>query len=66
MKDGRCLLRNAFFFRSKLPNHGPLTLLFANPSVKTYRLHSGLGGDVTVHELMLESRLAYTFPQQLL
>ena len=52
--------------RSRYPTHGALSLLFAQPSVKTYRFHSGLGGDVNVHELMLESKLAYTFPQQLL
>ncbi|XP_054276724.1 inositol polyphosphate-4-phosphatase type I A-like [Macrosteles quadrilineatus] len=50
----------------KLPHQGQLRLLFANPTVQTYRFHSGLGGDISVHEVMAESRLCFTFPQQLL
>jgi inositol polyphosphate-4-phosphatase len=41
-------------------------LLYSSPEVKTYRFHSGLGGDIMVMELMAEPRLAFTFPQQLL
>ncbi|KAJ9586081.1 hypothetical protein L9F63_020278, partial [Diploptera punctata] len=50
----------------KLPHQGQLRLLFANPHVHTYRFHSGLGGDIYVHEVMAESRLCFLFPQQLL
>ncbi|XP_046998595.1 inositol polyphosphate-4-phosphatase type I A isoform X1 [Schistocerca americana] len=52
--------------RMKLPNQGHLPQLFASPYVQTYRFHSGLGGDICVHELMAESRLCFQFPQQLL
>jgi hypothetical protein len=41
-------------------------LLFANPVIKTFRFHSGLAGDIAVQEIMAESRLSFTFPQQLL
>lgn len=35
--------------------------------IRTYRLHSGLaGGDISVHEFMLESQLCFIIPQQLL
>jgi inositol polyphosphate-4-phosphatase len=34
--------------------------------MQTYRFHSGLGGDICVHEFMAESRLCFTFPHQLL
>ncbi|KAJ8668424.1 hypothetical protein QAD02_010087 [Eretmocerus hayati] len=50
----------------KLPHQGQLKLLFANPHIQTYRFHSGLGGDICVHETMAESRLCFQFPQQLL
>ncbi|XP_012279461.1 type I inositol 3,4-bisphosphate 4-phosphatase isoform X4 [Orussus abietinus] len=50
----------------KLPHQGQLKLLFANPYVQTYRFHSGLGGDICVHEIMAESKLCFQFPQQLL
>ncbi|KAK7792356.1 hypothetical protein R5R35_009959 [Gryllus longicercus] len=50
----------------KLPHQGHLHQLFANPHVQTYRFHSGLGGDISVHEVMAESRLCFQFPQQLL
>ncbi|PSN35360.1 hypothetical protein C0J52_11509 [Blattella germanica] len=50
----------------KLPHQGQLRILFANPLVHTYRFHSGLGGDIYVHEVMAESRLCFLFPQQLL
>ncbi|KAI5729691.1 hypothetical protein M8J76_005429 [Diaphorina citri] len=52
--------------RLRLPNQGHLKYLFANATVTTYRFHSGLGGDISVHEVMAESRLCFTFPQQLL
>ncbi|XP_069701186.1 inositol polyphosphate-4-phosphatase type I A isoform X3 [Periplaneta americana] len=50
----------------KLPHQGQLRLLFANPLVHTYRFHSGLGGDIYVHEVMAETKLCFLFPQQLL
>ncbi|KAK6627289.1 hypothetical protein RUM44_009766 [Polyplax serrata] len=50
----------------KFPRQGPLTVLFANPTFHTYRFHSGLGGDISVHEIMAESKLCFLFPQQLL
>ncbi|XP_008208187.1 inositol polyphosphate-4-phosphatase type I A isoform X5 [Nasonia vitripennis] len=50
----------------KLPHQGQLKLLFANPHIQTYRFHSGLGGDICVHETMAESKLCFQFPQQLL
>ncbi|XP_014221741.1 type I inositol 3,4-bisphosphate 4-phosphatase isoform X1 [Trichogramma pretiosum] len=50
----------------KLPHQGQLKLLFANPFIQTYRFHSGLGGDICVHETMTESKLCFLFPQQLL
>ena len=49
-----------------LPNHAALSLFFAQPNVATYKLHSGLGGDITVQEVMIESKLSFAFPQQLL
>ncbi|KAL2726566.1 inositol polyphosphate-4-phosphatase type I A isoform X1 [Vespula squamosa] len=50
----------------KLPHQGQLKLLFANPFIQTYRFHSGLGGDICVHEIMAESKLCFQFPQHLL
>lgn len=49
-----------------VPPQYQLALLFANPSIYTYRFQSGLGGDISVYELMLESRLCFLIPQQLL
>lgn len=34
--------------------------------MRTYRLQSGLGGDISVHELMGESKFTFLVPQQLL
>lgn len=31
-----------------------------------FRFHSGLGGDICVHEIMAESKLCFQFPQNLL
>lgn len=50
----------------RLPNQAELKLLYASPFLQTYRFHSGLGGDVCVHELMAESKLCFSFPHQLL
>ncbi|CAB0001154.1 unnamed protein product [Nesidiocoris tenuis] len=49
----------------KLPRQGEFKQIFGNPAVHTYRFHSGLGGDISVHEIMAESMLCFTFPQQL-
>ncbi|XP_055618165.1 type II inositol 3,4-bisphosphate 4-phosphatase isoform X3 [Toxorhynchites rutilus septentrionalis] len=49
-----------------IPPPSKVSLVFTNPSIHTYRLHSGLGGDISVQEIMLESQLCYIIPQQLL
>uniref|UniRef100_A0A2M4A4V2 phosphatidylinositol-3,4-bisphosphate 4-phosphatase n=1 Tax=Anopheles triannulatus TaxID=58253 RepID=A0A2M4A4V2_9DIPT len=49
-----------------IPPPSKIGLVFTNPSMHTYRLHSGLGGDISVLEIMLESQLCYLLPQQLL
>ena len=49
-----------------IPNHVSLSLFFAHPNIATYQFHSGLGGDITVNEVMVESKLSFAFPQQLL
>ncbi|XP_055548237.1 inositol polyphosphate-4-phosphatase type I A isoform X2 [Wyeomyia smithii] len=49
-----------------IPPASKVSLMFTNPSIHTYRLHSGLGGDISVQEIMLESQLCYIIPQQLL
>uniref|UniRef100_A0A182MTK1 phosphatidylinositol-3,4-bisphosphate 4-phosphatase n=1 Tax=Anopheles culicifacies TaxID=139723 RepID=A0A182MTK1_9DIPT len=49
-----------------IPPPSKIGLVFTNPSIHTYRLHSGLGGDISVLEEMLESYLCYIIPQQLL
>lgn len=49
-----------------VPPQHQLSMLFANPSIYTYRFQSGLGGDISVHELMMESQLCFLIPQQLL
>ncbi|KAF2894719.1 hypothetical protein ILUMI_11457 [Ignelater luminosus] len=51
--------------KMRFPNQAELKLLFASPFLQTYRFHSGLGGDICVHELMAESRLCFAFPHQL-
>ncbi|XP_037028199.1 inositol polyphosphate-4-phosphatase type I A isoform X2 [Bradysia coprophila] len=48
------------------PPQEKLALVFANPNIHTYRLHSGLGGDISVHEIMMECQLCFIIPQQLL
>uniref|UniRef100_A0A8D8H6Q0 phosphatidylinositol-3,4-bisphosphate 4-phosphatase n=1 Tax=Culex pipiens TaxID=7175 RepID=A0A8D8H6Q0_CULPI len=49
-----------------VPPPSKVALVFTKPSIHTYRLHSGLGGDISVQEIMLESQLCYIIPQQLL
>ncbi|KAF2361242.1 Pleckstrin domain [Trinorchestia longiramus] len=52
--------------KSRLPQPPPLCPFHTNPTTATYRFHSGLGGDIAVVEVMAESRLSLTLPQQLL
>ncbi|XP_042884545.1 inositol polyphosphate-4-phosphatase type I A-like isoform X3 [Penaeus japonicus] len=52
--------------KTRHPTQGHLSLLYDNPSMATFRFHSGLGGDIAVLEVMAESRYCFTFPQQLL
>lgn len=51
----------------KLPVHGTIIKCnFANIWQESYRFHSGLGGDIAVHEIMAESKLCFSLPIQLL
>ena len=52
--------------RAVIPSQPNLLLLYSTPAVKTYKFHSGLGGDISVMEVMMEPKIAFTFPQQLL
>ena len=59
-------LPSAMRQKAKFPPHGCLNLLFSHPVLKSFRFHSGLAGDISVQELMCESKLSLAFPQQLL
>ncbi|VVC86127.1 unnamed protein product, partial [Leptidea sinapis] len=51
----------------KFPSYGSLLKQnFVNSHQVTYRFHSGLGGDINVHEIMAESKLCYQIPLHLL
>lgn len=51
----------------KLPSHGNIMKNnFINYFQASYRFHSGLGGDITVYEIMAESKLSFQLPIQLL
>ena len=52
--------------RAVIPSQPNLLLLYSKPAVKTYKFHSGLGGDISVMEVMMEPKISFTFPQQLL
>ncbi|XP_050301479.1 inositol polyphosphate-4-phosphatase type I A isoform X2 [Anthonomus grandis grandis] len=52
--------------RIRLPSQTDLKLLFSSPHLQTYRFHSGLGGDISVHEYMAESKMCFSFPHQML
>ncbi|XP_069194385.1 inositol polyphosphate-4-phosphatase type I A isoform X2 [Procambarus clarkii] len=52
--------------KTRHPTQGHLSLLYDNPTMATFRFHSGLGGDIAVLEVMAESRYCFMFPQQLL
>ncbi|XP_050541345.1 inositol polyphosphate-4-phosphatase type I A isoform X2 [Daktulosphaira vitifoliae] len=51
-------------FRIPLQNY--LYMLFDNISFVTYRFHSGLRGDISLYEIMAESKLCFYLPKQLL
>uniref|UniRef100_A0A6M2DE89 phosphatidylinositol-3,4-bisphosphate 4-phosphatase n=1 Tax=Xenopsylla cheopis TaxID=163159 RepID=A0A6M2DE89_XENCH len=55
------LIRKQFF-----PSQAQLQTLFSNACLHTYRMHSGLGGEICAVEIMLESKLCFALPQQLL
>lgn len=48
------------------PPQGWISIYFSNAITRTYRFHSGLGGDIVVHESMLETPLNNVVPSQLL
>ncbi|XP_073956536.1 inositol polyphosphate-4-phosphatase type I A [Choristoneura fumiferana] len=51
----------------KFPSYGTLLKQnFVNSHQVTYRFHSGLGGDITVHEIMAEAKLCFQMPAELL
>lgn len=51
----------------KFPSYGNLLKQnFTNSHQVTYRFHSGLGGDITVHEIMAEPKMCFSIPIQLL
>ncbi|XP_066249829.1 inositol polyphosphate-4-phosphatase type I A isoform X1 [Euwallacea similis] len=52
--------------KMRLPSQADLKLLFSSPHLQTYRFHSGLGGDISMHEYMAESKLCFSFPYQML
>ncbi|XP_075157465.1 inositol polyphosphate-4-phosphatase type I A [Haematobia irritans] len=49
-----------------VPFQGSIQRVFANPRIHTYRLNSSIGADISVHETMMESKLCFNIPQQLL
>ncbi|XP_023330385.1 type II inositol 3,4-bisphosphate 4-phosphatase [Eurytemora carolleeae] len=59
-------LPSSISYKIRNPRHPNLALLHSNISVRTYRFHSGLGGDISVQELMAEPKFSFSFPQQLL
>ncbi|XP_050422355.1 inositol polyphosphate-4-phosphatase type I A isoform X2 [Adelges cooleyi] len=52
--------------RLRIPLQNYLYLLFDNISFVTYRFHSGLRGDISLYEIMAESKFCFYLPQQLL
>ncbi|CAK1588461.1 unnamed protein product [Parnassius mnemosyne] len=51
----------------KYPSYGSvLKQNFVNSHQVTFRFHSGLGGDITVHDIMAEPKLCFQMPVQLL
>ncbi|EFX86646.1 hypothetical protein DAPPUDRAFT_307906 [Daphnia pulex] len=48
------------------PSQGWISVYFTQSISRSYRFHSGLGGDIVVHESMMESRLNNIVPAQLL
>ncbi|XP_052856393.1 inositol polyphosphate-4-phosphatase type I A isoform X1 [Drosophila gunungcola] len=49
-----------------VPQQCGLQRVCSNPRLRTYRLHSSLGADISVQETLLEARLCCLLPQQLL
>ncbi|KAH8241692.1 hypothetical protein KR038_009474 [Drosophila bunnanda] len=49
-----------------VPQQCGLQRVCSNPRMRTYRLHSSLGADISVQETLLESRICCLLPQQLL
>ncbi|XP_017055612.1 inositol polyphosphate-4-phosphatase type I A [Drosophila ficusphila] len=49
-----------------VPQQCGLQRVCSNPRLRTYRLHSSLGADISVQETLLEARLCCQLPQQLL
>ncbi|XP_037814556.1 inositol polyphosphate-4-phosphatase type I A isoform X1 [Lucilia sericata] len=49
-----------------VPFQGSIQRIFANPKIHTYRLNSSLGADISVHETLMESKLCFSIPHQLL
>ncbi|XP_016949226.1 inositol polyphosphate-4-phosphatase type I A [Drosophila biarmipes] len=49
-----------------VPQQCGLQRVCCNPRLRTYRLNSSLGADISVQETLLESRLCCQLPQQLL
>ena len=43
-----------------------LVPLFKSPHITTYKFHTGLGGDISVSEIMVEPIIALDFPLKLL
>jgi len=52
--------------RFQIPRHPHLLLFHSKPSLKTFRFHSGLGGDISMMEVMAEPKVTFSFPKQLL
>ncbi|CAK1554649.1 unnamed protein product [Leptosia nina] len=51
----------------KFPAYGSMIKQnFVNSHQVTYKFHSGLGGDINVHEIMAEPKLCYQLPIELL
>lgn len=51
----------------KFPAYGSMIKQnFVNSYQVTYKFHSGLGGDINIHEIMAEPKLCYRLPIQLL
>lgn len=52
--------------RPRMAQLAQLNPMYDNIISQTYRFHTGLGADLSVHEIMAESRLTFKLPQSLL